>query len=561
MESDQVVENGEYQSDCWQQSTNALLDFFARIDAKPPEIIETHISKVFLGNRLVMKLKKPVRFDFLDYSSPEMRKHACNQEVVLNRRMASGVYNRVLPITKQLNGEYSLGGVGEPVEWVVEMRRLPADRMLDHLVTTGDVKRGEILSLADLFANFSNSSPTLVKSLSSWLKDTAQHIQGNFTELAKPNHGLDQSQLQRIHSRQLQFLNFESTLFAARWAAKRIIDGHGDLRPEHICLEQPPVVFDCIDFNDDFRQLDIADELSFLAMECKVMQAPWIGESILERYQDIAQDRIPHRLIHFYQSYRACVRAKVIALSPSQSPTAEATFRRRILVQSYLDIADCEFGSSSTPLVFLVRGRVGTGKSTIARSLAQALGLPLLQTDSLRNQVLGASVSGDSYAKGRYNPESRDAVYFQLLANAEKYLDQNISVVLDGCFLSLDHQRQAERLAKSHHGRFFIIDCHCRDHIARQRIAARALDPSCISQARPEFVEIQRHEDQGILPNSFHISLDTESESLVGPLEAIFAKIRSLLNPGIDLIANGDAVDWTDLGAAKAQEVKFGADN
>jgi aminoglycoside phosphotransferase family enzyme len=279
---------------------------------------ETHISWVFLTDRFAYKLKKPVRYDFLDFSTPQARRAACEAELRLNQRLARDIYLEVLPIARNLHGRLRWGGSSAPVDWVVKMRRLPADRMLDGLIRSGCLSNTDVDKLASTLARFFHEASPLVIAPGDYRQSLQDHVRGNRRELLAPSHALPAEMTKRIHAAQLRFLELQPDRFDERVCDGRVIEGHGDLRPEHICLLHQPVIFDCIEFNADLRRLDVADELSFLSMECDRLGADWVGDRVIQAYRRISNDPVAEDVLNFYKSYRACVRAKVAALRADQ---------------------------------------------------------------------------------------------------------------------------------------------------------------------------------------------------------------------------------------------------
>src|SRR5439155_12847777 len=198
------------------------------------------------------------------------------------------------------------------------------------------------------------------------------HVHGNLRELLAVKHHLPRGVVERVHGFQLQLLMLQPALFEGRVESGRIVEGHGDLRPEHICLSDPIQIFDCIEFSPDFRRIDVADELAFLAAECDFLGADWVGPQLLAAYRRQSGDIPPPILIDFYKSYRACVRAKVAALRADQLQGA-AQSAAAAEAHQHLALADRHVESWSKPLVLVVGGLSGTGKTTLAKALASAL--------------------------------------------------------------------------------------------------------------------------------------------------------------------------------------------
>jgi len=275
------------------------------------EVVETHMSWVFLADWFVYKLKKPVRLSFLDFSTLALRKHFCEEEVRLNRRLAPQVYLGTMPITKEAGGALSLGGDGPAVDWMVKMSRLPSDRMLDHAIRKGSVSDQDVERLAIKLATFYRAAPPIGITIAEYRRRFEGDILANLTALRAAEGLLSQEEVERVHEAQLAVLRSTPSPLDARAAEGRIIEAHGDLRPEHICLEAEPQIIDCLEFNLDFRCLDPADELCFLAIECEMLGAPAIGAKVLEHYRSITGDFPSPRLLDFYKCHRACLRSKL----------------------------------------------------------------------------------------------------------------------------------------------------------------------------------------------------------------------------------------------------------
>jgi aminoglycoside phosphotransferase family enzyme len=275
------------------------------------EVVQTHMSSVFLTQQHAYKLKRPVRYDFLDFSTLEAREKDCSEEVRLNRRLARDVYLEVVPLTLDTHGHIALGGRGEIIDWLVKMRRLPADRMLDYLIAHRTIQAADVRKVASVLARFYKTRPSIATSGESYRAEFEHDLSYNFRELAQPIYGLPDQLIDTVHNAQWHVLRCEPALFDRRAAEGRIIEGHGDLRPEHVCLEPKPVIFDCLEFNRQFRIIDPADELSFLAMECERLGAVFVGRELFASYERLTHDAPPERLICFYKTYRACLRARL----------------------------------------------------------------------------------------------------------------------------------------------------------------------------------------------------------------------------------------------------------
>ncbi|MFZ2406615.1 MAG: hypothetical protein WAW41_15890 [Methylobacter sp.] len=303
------------------------------------EVVETHMSWVFLTENFAYKLKKPVRYNFLDFSTLEARQKDCEWEVSLNRRLAGQVYLGTVPLTLQGDGGLQLGGEGRVVDWLVQMRRLPAGRMLDTAIREGTVDAEDVQNISQVLADFYRFSHPLFISPAEYRRRFEEDIQSNLIELRDSRYALPKAQLDHLEAAQKRFLAEQGGLLEQRARDGRIIDAHGDLRPQHICLTAPPVIIDCLEFNLEFRILDPMDELAYLSMECERLGASHIGEEILAYYREAAGDACPMELVGFYKVFRACLRAKIAVWHIADHQVQDHQ-RWLSLARIYLDLAE-----------------------------------------------------------------------------------------------------------------------------------------------------------------------------------------------------------------------------
>jgi len=302
------------------------------------ESVETHMSHVFLTPQHVYKLKKPVRYDYLDFSTLAARERHCREELVLNRELAPGVYLEVVPLKADADGRLRLGGTGATVEWLVKMRRLPAEYMLDRQLRERTATTGDIRRAAERLARFYRGRPPAHTDGDAYRTDYARKLAANAAVLAEPSFGLPAEPAATVCARLARYLERSGDALARRAREGRVVEGHGDLRPEHVCLTEPPVVFDRLEFNRAFRVVDAADELASLAMECERLGAPIVGVELFERYRDATGDSAPDALQHFYAAYRACLRARLAILHTHELAPA-AWVHWQALAADYLRLA------------------------------------------------------------------------------------------------------------------------------------------------------------------------------------------------------------------------------
>ena len=328
---------------CSDRDLEEKVAFLGRPQAYPGEppgvaAVETHMSWVFLTERFAYKLKKPVRYDFLDFRSLESRRGSCEEEIRLNGRLAPGVYLGVVPLTADESGTLAIDGSGRPVDWLVRMRRLPAERMLDRAIRPGEVKTRDLRAVALLLSRFFADAVPVAMPPAEYRRRLASAVTGNRRALSVPDFGLQRQAVERVTGALRKTLMGSAPLFDTRVRRGRIREGHGDLRAEHVFLGPKAAVIDCIEFNRDFRIQDSADELSFLAMECEMLGSPGAGKVILESCCGRLGDEPPPELIAFYKAFRAMMRARLAVLHLEDKELRNPDFWRS-RAAAYLELA------------------------------------------------------------------------------------------------------------------------------------------------------------------------------------------------------------------------------
>jgi aminoglycoside phosphotransferase family enzyme len=275
------------------------------------EAIETHMSWVFLTDGHAYKLKKPMCRGLLDFSSVEARHYYCEEEIRLNRRLAPDVYLGIVALTLDSPGHLQLDGAGPVIDWLVKMRRLPTQHMLDYAIQHGTASEEDIVHIAKRLADFYHMCAPAPIDAAAYRSKLLHHIDHYLQALSRPAYQLPALQITGICLDQRSFLQKVAGLLDQRIQSGRIVEGHGDLRPEHICLKRKLVMIDCLEFSRDLRIIDAVDELAFLALECERLGAARLSALLLRTYSEISGDSPDATLIHFYQSYRASLRAAI----------------------------------------------------------------------------------------------------------------------------------------------------------------------------------------------------------------------------------------------------------
>ncbi|HEU4579485.1 MAG TPA: hypothetical protein VFS67_14590 [Polyangiaceae bacterium] len=300
----------------------------------PIEAIETHLSWVFLTRCHAYKLKKPARSEHFDYTTVGARRAACETELQLNRRLAASVYLGVVPVRCNGTGRH-VEGNGEIVDWLLKMRRLPRDSMLNVCIQRQAVSVGQLMALAQVLTRFYAAAPRAGWSGAEYRRTLAARLESKRALLTLPRHELDPGLVRSVCEQTERWLERHVDEVAAR--APLVREAHGDLRPEHICLEAEPVIIDCLDFDRQLRLLDPLSELAFLDLECRRLGNDWIGPQLAASYARLAGDAASLELQHFYASYHALIRAG-LAVSRTDEPGADLD-KWRARARSYLEFA------------------------------------------------------------------------------------------------------------------------------------------------------------------------------------------------------------------------------
>ncbi|WP_156746954.1 bifunctional aminoglycoside phosphotransferase/ATP-binding protein [Mycobacterium sp. E2733] len=443
------------------------------------DLHETHTGVVILAGDRAYKAKKPVLTDFLDFRAPQQREHACRREVELNSRLSPESYLGVAHLTDPLGG---------PAEPVVVMRRYRDEDRLAHLVThdTSESVHRVLDAVAAVLARFHERAER-------GQRIDAQGEAGaiewrwreNLSELeryaSQSTPGVAESEVAHVQRLADQFVAGRAGLFARRIRDGRIVDGHGDLLADDIFwVGGTPALLDCLEFDDRLRHVDCIDDAAFLAMDLEFLGRKDFGDYFLQRYAEHSGDAAPSSLRDFYIAYRAAVRAKVDCVRVSQgSPGASDDAAR------HLAIATRHLRSGTVRLA-LVGGNPGTGKSTVARGLAESFGAQLISTDDVRRELRDSgAIAGEAGVlnAGLYSPDQVAVVYETTLRRARQLLGAGHSVILDGTWRDPRTRAQAHRVAAESHSALVEFVCSTAADVAADRIKTR---PAGNSEVTPE---------------------------------------------------------------------------
>ncbi|PYJ66248.1 MAG: phosphotransferase [Verrucomicrobia bacterium] len=464
-------------------------------------VIQTHISWVFIASPFVFKVKKPVNLGFLDFSTLEKRHYFCQREIELNRRLCPEIYLDAVPIYEAASS-FSFKPRGKTVEYAVQMRELPHDYFLIELLEKNLVGEKEINRVISTLHRFYQAeSPTA--EIEQWGTPEKLKISTdeNFTQV-EPFVGktISSAAFEAIRHYTNQFYKLNENLFRQRIQQHRILDCHGDLHLDHVHLTpEATTIFDCIEFNDRFRFIDIANDLAFLAMNFDFEGRADLGNLFLRNAARELGDAGMLRIANFYQGYRAVVRGKVESIQATEKETTNRQEHEKQAAR-YFRLALRYTIASSEPLVIVVIGRVGTGKSTIAKRLAGELDWPVFSSDEIRKTLAGVPLAQRTPPDLRakiYSAQKTQRTYRKLLEDGFAAIgcsrgrrprprQSHNGVILDATFSRRALRRFLRDECKKANVSFQFVELEADPHEIKRRLRARDEETAETSDARLE---------------------------------------------------------------------------
>jgi aminoglycoside phosphotransferase family enzyme/predicted kinase len=507
------------------------------------EVIQTHISCIFLTDTHAYKVKKPVDFGFLDYTTLPKRLACCEREVTLNRRLCPDVYLGVASV-REHEGRLSLDGPGETVECAVKMKRLPADRMLRRVLGRGEGDDDLFRRIARIVADF--HARTVLSAEEGAIKglDGAKlNCDENFAQTEKYVGTLvPAAMFDFIRTSTDLFFQRHPELFARRVRGGRIVDGHGDLHLDSICASDPIRIFDCIEFNERFRIQDAAEEVAFLAMDLEFHGYAPFAKAFVNAYVKASGDGELLRLLAFYKTYRAYVRAKVSSFAGDDPHIpAEARESVRTTAPRYYELAAHYAGACNPQRLIVTCGLTGSGKSTLARKIAELYALQIVRSDVVRKELLGIAPDARRHVPfdaGEYAPAMTERTYGAMLERAAPLLRLGHSVILDGCFIRRSQRRAARKLARRLGVPFMLLECRTSEAVIRERLERRVRKNGGVSDGRWEIYhgQLAEFEPPEEIGGDERVVLDRSK-----PVEELLRELTSVL-----------PVEWLDAPGSSA---------
>ena len=506
--------------------------------------VQTHLSHVFLLRERVYKLHKSVRFPFVDFSTRSLRNADSLRELRLNRRLAPEVYLGLAAVTRGAAGVRvgalreelePAGAGGASAEHAVVMKRLTAGRDAQSLLARGELAAEHVDAVAARIADFHAAhglGAPAPFSGAEWRDRVLAPVRETFADLvaSPPLAARATAALARAGAIAAE----QWTRFEARRISGRIVDGHGDLHLQHVWFErpgEPPLMIDCLEFRDDYRQIDAAAEVAFLAMDLAYRGRRDLAERFLRRYAEASDDFDLYGVVDFFAAYRAAVRAKVASLAARDADLPGE--QRRLAAESadrHLSLAERALAPRAPGAVVAVGGIVGTGKSTVAAALADATGGAVISSDRVRKRQAGLAPTARGDAE-LYGAERTRRTYAGLLERALPVVRSGRPALLDATWASVRLRAPLRAFAAEHGLRAFFVETVCAASVARERLAARARAGTDPSDAGPDRYEPSAagFEPPREWPAAARAQIATDHRSWRGDVESLARRF------GIDL--------------------------
>ncbi len=502
----------------------------SRLAEQAPEfaMFETHISCILVAGEYAYKFKKAVRFDFLDFSTLELRHFYCQEELRLNARLAPDLYLNVVPITLR-DGQPLIDGPGTPVEYAVKMRAFAQEALWSYRLQTGLLTGEEVDLLADKLAHFHHDA-AVAPVASPWC--TAEALQTIADEtlnliVVSVQDAQDKAlaeQLQQWETLQRATL---AGIFAERKSLGMIRECHGDLHGGNILTTDGQVeAFDCIEFNDSLRWIDVINDIAFVCMDLRFRRHPHLAARFLNRYLEASGDYGGLFVLRYYEVHRALIRCKIALLRAAQPGVdAAEVLACRQQARDYLALA-IERIVPARPAIMITHGFSGCGKSTLARQVVEAFGVIQLRSDVERKRMHGMSATTRG-ATGLYQPDVTQHTYEHLVDLARQVVQSGVPVLVDATFLQSGQRRCFQDLAAELNVPFLILDIQAYEATMKARIAARERRANDASDAGLAVLAQQIASHEILSAEEMRQTIAVNAELTVDPIA--MAKIGRLL--------------------------------
>ena len=513
-------------------------------DIKNIKILQTHISYVVLTGKYAYKIKKPVNFGFLDFSTLEKRKYYCNEELRLNKRLCPDIYIDIVPITIKDNN-LQIDGDGKVVEYALKMKEFSQKDIMANLLKQEKIDEYIIDIICNILTDFYKRSEHS-KEINKF--GLVENVKKNTDENFQQTESVIDVTIKRnlfdfIKSNTNNFLKRKEDLFNERIENDHICDCHGDLHSGNIVVSRKNVcIFDCIEFNKRFRFSDITSDIAFFAMDLDYQGYPYLSSYFIKKYIEESNDLINSSLLNFYKCYRAYVRGKVIGfrlddknIDNNEITQIKSSAKKYFELSFYYSKLFSRSLKKIKPLLFITSGLTGTGKTTVANKISVDYDAHLVSTDSVRKDIEGINKferHHDAYNTGLYSPEKMLFTYNKIFEKADKILKNGENVILDATFKNKDLRDRAKNIAFKNNSYFLIINCTCPEDKVKLYLEKRVKKKS-ISDGRWEIYLKQKDSFEPFSNKDNIVEIDISKKSFdyqIGIFNEIFKKCNGGIN-------------------------------
>jgi aminoglycoside phosphotransferase family enzyme/predicted kinase len=516
------------------QLINSILDRLYSSPGERPELIETHISWVILTGETAYKIKKPLNLGFLDFSSLEKRKTGCEAELRLNRRTAPGIYLEVVPISGTEDAP-RVGDPAQPIEYAVKMVQFDHRQTLDHLIQRGELDAALIQSLARALASFHRAiadAPT--PRFAGTTAAITEPVEDNFAALMNEANEPQQDTLNSLRDWCRSTFKAHKDDFGRRRNQGYVRECHGDLHLGNIVrIDNSCIPFDCIEFSDSLRWIDVACDIAFTIMDIEHLGEPTLAHLLLNEYLQWTGDYSCIGILQYYLVYRAMVRAKISMIRAAQSNNGTGRGEPGLNDEAshYLSLAS-HYARGRPARLVMMCGLSGSGKSTVAQVIAAGHHAICIRSDVERKRLFGLAMDTSSRQTGLdiYTAQASDQTFQCLLELAREILAQGFQVVVDATFIQRERRAAFAALADQMGMRWAIVHCQIDADTARQRLSARLNDAS--EAGFEQFLDQRRNfEDFDARERARSVEIDTAREQpsvIIGRLDGLFSPSRGI---------------------------------
>jgi aminoglycoside phosphotransferase family enzyme/predicted kinase len=498
------------------------------------DLVETHISWVLLTGSYAYKIKKPLNLGFLDFSSLEKRRYFCEEELRLNRRLAPSLYLAVAPITGSAEAP-AIGGAGDPIEYAVKMVQFPETARLDRMLARGELRPEHIDLLAQELAEF--HARIDIAGADQTFGDpehVREPVTQNFIQIRSRIEAQDQTQLRRLEIwSEMSFGEFRK-FFESRKRNGFVRECHGDAHLANmVWREQRVLLFDCLEFNDNLRWIDVMSEVAFLVMDLDDRGRPDLARRTLNAYLEHSGDYAGLAVFRFYQAYRALVRAKVACIRLGQSGLHDD--EKKLGHEEYRGYANLaeRYTQASVPALIITHGLSGSGKTRLSQQLLESIDAIRVRSDVERKRLHGlaaAARSGSGIDSGIYTSDASQRTYARLAELAAVILCAGHSVIVDAAFLQRGERDRLHAVAQELHVPFGILDIQTPENTLRERLRQRARQKHEASEAGLAVLEHQLTRREPLSDNEQAIALIVDNGGPVS-IATLERQLRTRLTP------------------------------